>query len=74
MQMPSSGSTYLGFAGGSLEKNLPVNTGDMGFIPGSEGFPWIWEKEPTPVFLLGNNMDRGAWWATVHRVAKTVTT
>ena len=53
MQMPSSGSTDLGFAGGSLEKNLPVNTGDMGFIPGSEGFPWIWEKEPTPVFLVG---------------------
>ena len=22
------------------------------------------------VFLLGNPMDRGAWWATVHGVAK----
>ena len=28
---------------------------------------------PTPVFLLGNPMDRGAWWATVHRVAKSQT-
>ena len=23
---------------------------------------------PTSVFLPGNPMDRGAWWATVHRV------
>ena len=26
-----------------------------------------------PVFLLGNPMDRGAWWATVHRVTKSWT-
>ena len=25
---------------------------------------------PTPVFLLGNSMDREAWWVTVHRVIK----
>ena len=28
------------------------------------------EKEMA-VFLPGNPMDRGAWWATVHRVAKS---
>ena len=27
----------------------------------------------TPVFLLGNPMDRGAWWATVRGVAKSQT-
>jgi len=53
--MPSSGSTYLGFAGGSVVKNLVVNTGDMGFIPGLGRFPWIWEREPTPVFLPGKS-------------------
>ena len=27
----------------------------------------------TPVFLLENHIDRGAWWTTVHRVTKSVT-
>ena len=31
------------------------------------------EWQPTPVFLLGNSMDRGAWQATVYRVAKSWT-
>ena len=32
----------------------------------------LWDREwqPTPVFLPGTSMDRGAWWATVHGVAK----
>ena len=29
----------------------------------------VWQ--PTPVFLLENPMNRGAWWATVHMVAKS---
>ena len=28
---------------------------------------------PTPVLLPGNPMDRGAWWATVHGVARSRT-
>ena len=42
--------------------------------------PWVrktpWRRrawQPTPVFLPGNPMDRGAWWAMVHRVAKSWT-
>ena len=35
--------------------------------------PWRREWQPTPVFLLGNPMDRGAWWAAVHGVAKRQT-
>ena len=35
--------------------------------------PWRREWQPTPVFLPGNTMDRGAWWATVHRVARSRT-
>ena len=29
--------------------------------------------QPTPVLNLENSMDRGAWWATLHRVAKNQT-
>jgi len=29
---------------------------------------------PIPVSCLENPMDRGAWWATVHRVAESETT
>ena len=29
--------------------------------------------QPTPVFSLENPVDRGAWWATVHRAAKSLT-
>ena len=30
-----------------------------------------WKWQPTLVFLLGNPMDRGAWWARVHGVAES---
>ena len=33
--------------------------------------PWRGEWQPTPVFLPGKSMNRGAWWATVHGVAKS---
>ena len=36
-------------------------------------FPWRWKWKPTPVFLLGNPMDREAWQAAVHGVAKSQT-
>ena len=28
------------------------------------------KRQPTPVFCLGNPMDRGAWQATVHGVTR----
>jgi len=40
------------------------NEGDLGSIPGSGRFPWRRKWQPTPVFLLENPMDGGAWWAT----------
>ena len=36
-------------------------------------FAWSRKWKPTAVFLPGESMDRGAWWATVHGVAKSQT-
>ena len=33
--------------------------------------PWSRKWQPTPVFLPGKSMDRGAWQATVHEIAKS---
>ena len=40
------------------------------FNPWVGKIPWRRVWQPTPVFLPGESMDRGAWWATVHRVAE----
>ena len=50
----------------------PANAGDPGSIPGWGKIPWRRKWQSTPVFSLGNPMDRGAWWATVHGVTKRV--
>ena len=59
-----------GFPGSPTEDSA-CKTGDPGSIPGSGRFPWIRKWLPTPVFLLENSMDRGAWRATVHGVTKS---
>ena len=51
-------------------ENPPVNAGDAGLIPGSGRSPGERNGNPLQYPRLGNPMDRGAWWATVHRVAK----
>ena len=61
----------LGFLGGSAVKNLPASPGDMGAILGSGGSPGEGNGNPFHYSCLENPMDRGAWWATVHRVAKS---
>ena len=60
----------MGFPGGSEVKNSPVNAGDMGSIPGSGGSPGEENGNPLQYSCLGCPLDRGAWWATVHEVAK----
>ena len=62
------------FPGGSVVKNLPANAGDakdVGSVPGSERSPGEENGNPLQYSCLENPMDRGAWWATVHGVAKT---
>ena len=44
-----------------------------GFDPWDRKIPWRRKQQPTPVFFLENLMGRGAWWATVHGVAKRQT-
>ena len=43
----------------------------MGSIPGSGRSPGEGNGNPLQYFCLGNPMDRGAWWATVHEVAES---
>ena len=44
------------------------------FNPWVRTIPWRRKWQPTPVFLLGNPMDRGAWQAIVHGITKRVIT
>ena len=57
-------------SGGSGLKNLPANTGDADSIPGSGRSPGGGDGNPLQYPCLRNPMDREAWRATVHGVAK----
>ena len=61
------------FPGGSVVKNLPANAGDVGSIPWSGRSLGRANDNPLQHSCLENPMDGGAWWATVHRVAKNQT-
>ena len=47
--------TYLGFHGGSDDKESACNVRDLGSIPGLGRFPWRREQLPTPVFWPGES-------------------
>ena len=54
-------------------KNLPANAGDVrdvDLIPGLERYPGEGNGNPLQYSFLGNLMDREAWWAIVHGVAR----
>ena len=56
-------------------KNMPANagdTGDLGLVPGSGRSPGIGNGNLLHFSCLENSMDRGAWWATVCGVAKSL--
>ena len=55
-------------------KKPPFNAGDIGdmcSIPGLGRSPGVRHKNQLQYSCLENSMDRGAWWATVHGVAKS---
>ena len=54
-----------------MSKEFACNTGDMGSIPGSGRSPGGGNGSPLQYSGLENSMDRGAWVATVHRVARS---
>ena len=67
----------LGFPGGSVVRNPPASagaTGDVGSIPGLARSPGGGNGNPLQYACLETSMDRGAWWATDHGVAKELDT
>ena len=59
-----------------MVKNPPANagdTGDGGSVPGLGRSPGVGNGNPLQYSCPENPMDRGAWQATVHRVAKSQT-
>ena len=64
---------YNGFPGSLEVKASACNAGDPGLIPGLGRSPGEGNRNPLQDSCLENPMDRGAWWATVHGVAKSRT-
>ena len=52
-----------------MVKNLPANPGHAGSIPLRRS-PGERNGSPLHFSFLGNPIERGAWWATVHGVTK----
>ena len=61
------------FPGGSDGNASVYNAGDPGSIPGSGRSTGEGNGNPLQYYCLENPMDRGAWLATVHGVAKSRT-
>ena len=53
--------------------NPPVKAGGVGLISGLGKSRGGEHGNPLEYSCLENPIDRGAWWATVHRVAKSWT-
>ena len=60
----------MGSLGGSDGKESACKAGDAGLIPGLGRSPGEGNGNPLQYSCLGNPMDREAWCATVHGVAK----
>ena len=71
------GSVLCCFPGGSSGKEPTADAGDVrvaGSIPGLGSSPGEGHGNPLQYSCLVNPMNRGAWWATVHRVAESDST
>ena len=64
---------FMGFPGGSQGKESACNVGDLGLLPGLGRSPGDGHGNPLQYSCLENPHGRGAWWATVHGVAKSQT-
>ena len=63
----------LAFPGGSVVKDLPLNAGDVGLIPGLHGSSGEGNGKPLQYSCLRNPTDRGVWLVTVYGAAKSLT-
>ena len=64
------------FQAAQVVKNPPANAGDLrdtGLIPGLGRSPGGGNGNPLQYSCLENLIDRGTWWAIVHRVTKSWT-
>ena len=61
------------FPGGSDGKESACNLGCLGLVLGSGRSPGEGNGYPLQFSCLENSMDRRAWWASVHVVAKNRT-
>ena len=59
--------------GDPVGKDSACNARDLALIPGFGKSPGERNGNPLQYSYLGNPMDRGAWWATVHGVTKSWT-
>ena len=64
---------YTGFLGGSEDKASACDAEDPSLIPRLGRSPGEGNGNPLQYSCLENPMDRGAWWAAVHGVAKSRT-
>ena len=69
-KLPYKGASQVAL----VEKNLHASAGDVrdtGLISGSGRSPGGGHGNPLQDSCLENSMDKGAWWAKVHGVAKS---
>ena len=64
---------FVGFPGSSDSEEFASSAGDLGLILGLGRSPGEGNGNSPQYFCLENSMDKGAWWATVHGVAKSPT-
>ena len=69
-QIFSSCLLEKGFPHSSVVENPAAFAGDMASISESGWSPGEGNGNPLQYSCLGNSMDTGDWWATVHAVAK----
>ena len=63
----------MGWSAGLDAKESACNAGDQGSVAGSGRYPGEGNGNPFQYSCLENSMDKGAWWVTVHGVAKSQT-
>ena len=67
------GRTELDTTEADSAATAAATAGDAGSVPGLGRFPGVGYGNPLQYSYLKNSMDRGAWWATTYRLAKSQT-